>query len=146
MGRLLGHLGKLQNLVLFWTWLPIGKHCTHTTCICSLYPESCTTSCLLCYLSSAYPQYAIFFQLLIALDFSSHYMHMYRYCVFPYLPNEDEHSFSSLVTGSTSHKLVTSDVSRILWMYYNDSVRVVPLCVRFLIFGAENLILCLRWQ
>jgi hypothetical protein len=31
--------------------------------------------------------------------------------------------FSSLVTGSRSHKLVTSDVSRILWYYYNDSVR-----------------------
>ena len=30
---------------------------------------------------------------------------------------------SSLVTGSRSHKLVTSDVSRILWYYYNDSVR-----------------------
>ena len=31
---------------------------------------------------------------------------------------------SSLVTGSRSHKLVTSDVSRILWYYYNDSVSV----------------------
>ena len=58
----------------------------------------------------------------------------------------DEHYFSSLVTGSTSHKLVTSDVSRILWMYYNDSVRVIPLCIRFLIVGAENIILRLRWQ
>jgi len=29
---------------------------------------------------------------------------------------------SSLVTGSRSHKLVTSDVSHILWLYYNDSV------------------------
>ena len=38
-----------------------------------------TTSCLLCYLSSAYPQHALIFQFLIALDFSSHYMHMYRY-------------------------------------------------------------------
>jgi len=38
----------------------------------------CTTSCLLCYLSSAYPAYSIVFQFLIALDFSSHYMHMYR--------------------------------------------------------------------
>ena len=27
------------------------------------------------------------------------------------------------MTGSTSHKLVTSDVSRILWLYYNDPVR-----------------------
>jgi CDP-diacylglycerol--inositol 3-phosphatidyltransferase len=25
------------------------------------------------------------------------------------------------VTGGTSHQLVTSDVSRILWLYYNDS-------------------------
>ena len=33
--------------------------------------------------------------------------------------------YSSLVTGSTSHKLVTSDVSRILWMYYNDPVSSV---------------------
>jgi len=41
--------------------------------------KRCTTSCLLCYLSAAYPQYAILFQFLIALDFSSHYMHMYRY-------------------------------------------------------------------
>lgn len=39
----------------------------------------CTTSSLLCYLSLAYPKYAIAFQFLISLDFSSHYMHMYRY-------------------------------------------------------------------
>lgn len=32
--------------------------------------------------------------------------------------------FRSLTTGSTSHKTVTSDVSRILWYYYNDSVRI----------------------
>jgi hypothetical protein len=28
----------------------------------------------------------------------------------------------SLATGSTSHKTVKSDVSRILWYYYNDNV------------------------
>ncbi|EEB90027.1 hypothetical protein MPER_11820 [Moniliophthora perniciosa FA553] len=55
--------------------------------------DRCTTTCLLCYLSIAYPAYAIFFQALITLDFSSHYMHMY----------------SSLLTGSESHKRVTSD-------------------------------------
>jgi phosphatidylglycerophosphate synthase len=42
------------------------------------FHRRCTTSCLLCYLSSVYPDYAILFQFLIALDFSSHYMHMYR--------------------------------------------------------------------
>jgi len=80
--------------------------------VLDMVTDRCTTSCLLCYLSSAYPAYAILFQFLIALDFSSHYMHMY----------------SSLVTGSTSHKLVTSEVSRILWMYYNDSRTLFFVC------------------
>jgi len=80
--------------------------------VLDMVTDRCTTSCLLCYLSSAYPPYALYFQFLIALDFSSHYMHMY----------------SSLVTGSTSHKLVTSDVSRILWLYYNDSRTLFFMC------------------
>ena len=42
----------------------------------------------------------------------------------PYSPHLDLiRPRSSLVTGSKSHKLVTSDVSRILWLYYNDPVR-----------------------
>ncbi|KAL5529241.1 hypothetical protein ACEPAG_5226 [Sanghuangporus baumii] len=80
--------------------------------VLDMVTDRCTTSCLICYLSSAYPSWAIFFQFLIALDFSSHYMHMY----------------SSLVTGSRSHKLVTSDVSRILWYYYNDSTTLFIFC------------------
>ncbi|KAI6131815.1 phosphatidylinositol synthase [Pisolithus thermaeus] len=80
--------------------------------VLDMVTDRCTTSCLLCYLSSVYPNYALLFQFLIALDFSSHYMHMY----------------SSLVTGSRSHKLVTSDVSRILWYYYNDSRTLFFIC------------------
>ncbi|KAJ2936718.1 hypothetical protein H1R20_g377, partial [Candolleomyces eurysporus] len=72
--------------------------------VLDMVTDRCTTSCLLCYLASAYPPYAILFQFLIALDFSSHYMHMY------------------------SHKLVTSDVSRILWLYYNDSRTLFFFC------------------
>ncbi|KAH9951921.1 phosphatidylinositol synthase [Amylocystis lapponica] len=80
--------------------------------VLDMVTDRCTTSSLLCYLSSAYPAYAMYFQLLITLDFSSHYMHMY----------------SSLVTGSRSHKIVTSDVSRILWYYYNDSRTLFVMC------------------
>jgi CDP-diacylglycerol--inositol 3-phosphatidyltransferase len=80
--------------------------------VLDMVTDRCTTSCLLCYLSACYPDYAIVFQFLIALDFASHYMHMY----------------SSLVTGSTSHKLVTSEVSRILWLYYNDSRTLFFVC------------------
>ncbi|KAG9089276.1 CDP-diacylglycerol-inositol 3-phosphatidyltransferase [Ceratobasidium sp. 370] len=73
--------------------------------VLDMVTDRCTTSCLLCYLASRYTSYATLFQMLITLDFSSHYMHMY----------------SSLVTGSKSHKAVTSEVSRILWYYYNNS-------------------------
>jgi len=73
--------------------------------VLDMVTDRCTTSALLCYLSSAYPEWALLFQFLITLDFSSHYMHMY----------------SSLVTGSRSHKTVTSSVSRILSLYYNPT-------------------------
>lgn len=80
--------------------------------VLDMVTDRCTTACLLTYLTSAYPRFALFFQFLIALDFSSHYMHMY----------------SSLATGSRSHKTVTSDVSRILWRYYNDSTTLFLVC------------------
>jgi len=80
--------------------------------VLDMVTDRCTTAGLLCFLSSAYPSWALLFQFLIALDFSSHYMHMY----------------SSLVTGSKSHKIVTSDVSRILSYYYNDSRTLFVFC------------------
>ncbi|CAE6336268.1 unnamed protein product [Rhizoctonia solani] len=78
--------------------------------VLDMVTDRCATSCLLCYLSSRYTSYAAIFQMLITLDFSSHYMHI------------------SLVTGSKSHKAVTSDVSRILWYYYNDSTTLFVFC------------------
>ncbi|KAL4267101.1 CDP-diacylglycerol--inositol 3-phosphatidyltransferase [Pleurotus pulmonarius] len=86
--------------------------------VLDMVTDRCTTSCLLCYLTSAYPKWTVLFQFLIALDFSSHYMHMY----------------SSLITGSRSHKTVQSDVSRILRWYYNDSTTLflTPLDLDFL--------------
>lgn len=74
--------------------------------VLDMVTDRCTTACLLCYLTKTYPRAALLFQALITLDFSSHYIHMY----------------STLLTGAASHKLVTEDVSRILWYYYNDSV------------------------
>ena len=84
--------------------------CTKFGSVLDMVTDRCTTACLLCFLTAAYPNYALLFQGLITLDFSSHYIHMY----------------STLVTGSTSHKIVGSDVSRILWYYYNDSVCAAP--------------------
>ncbi|CDZ97046.1 mitochondrial carrier [Phaffia rhodozyma] len=80
--------------------------------VLDMVTDRSATACLLAHLAGEYPAYALLFQFLIALDFSSHYMHMY----------------SSLATGSTSHKLVTADVSRILWLYYNDTRTLFVFC------------------
>jgi len=84
--------------------------------VLDMVTDRCTTSCLLCFLSSAYPKFALLFQALITLDFSSHYIHMY----------------SSLVAGSRSHKTVTQEHSRILWLYYNNKATLFLFC-----FGNE---------
>lgn len=80
--------------------------------VLDMITDRCTTSCLLCFLAMVYPSWALLFQFLISLDLASHYIHMY----------------SSLATGSTSHKTVTSEVSRILWYYYNDSRTLFFVC------------------
>ena len=51
--------------------------------VLDMVTDRCTTSCLLCFLASAYPKFALLFQALITLDFSSHYIHMYAYVVPP---------------------------------------------------------------
>ena len=125
MGMLRARWVKPRSLVRCWTWSQTGewyKQSLSAGTYPEVYETSCTTTSLLCYLTSAYPDWALGFQFLIALDFSSHYMHMNR-CVPCYshacaslTPNPVA---SSLVTGSKSHKQVDSDVSRLLRAYYN---------------------------
>lgn len=76
--------------------------------VLDMVTDRCTTSCLLVFLSSAFPRWAILFQCLIALDFSSHYMHMY----------------ATLVVGGTSssHKNIDKTKSWILNLYYTNKV------------------------
>ena len=86
--------------------------CSKFGAVLDMVTDRCTTACLLVFLSLEYPRWVLLFQFLITLDFSSHYIHMY----------------SSLVTGSSSHKIVGADVSRILWYYYNDTVTLFVFC------------------
>lgn len=47
--------------------------------VLDMVTDRCTTACLLCFLAGTdmYRPYALVFQFLIALDFASHYIHMY---------------------------------------------------------------------
>ncbi|EIM22990.1 phosphatidylinositol synthase [Wallemia mellicola CBS 633.66] len=80
--------------------------------VLDMVTDRCSTTSLMVFLSSAYPDWSTLFQFLIALDFSSHFIHMY----------------ASLVTGATSHKLIQSEVSKILWLYYNNRITLFIFC------------------
>ena len=78
--------------------------------VLDMVTDRCTTSCLLVFLASAFPRWSLVFQLLISIDFASHYMHMY----------------ATLAMGgsSQSHKKIEKGRSWVLTMYYSDNVRL----------------------
>lgn len=82
--------------------------------VLDMVTDRCTTACLLVFLSSAWPRWAILFQGLISLDLASHYMHMY--------------ATLSMGGSGQSHKKVDSSRSWILYQYYNSRVRPSPFC------------------
>lgn len=78
--------------------------------VLDMVTDRCTTSCLLVFLSSAWPRWSIVFQALISIDLASHYMHMY----------------ATLTMGGSnqSHKNVDSGRSKILYLYYHSRVSI----------------------
>ncbi|KAI1139829.1 hypothetical protein F5Y05DRAFT_333896 [Hypoxylon sp. FL0543] len=81
--------------------------------VLDMVTDRCTTSCLLVFLSSAFPRWAIVFQGLISIDFASHYMHMY--------------ATLAMAGSDTSHKSVDKSRSWLLNLYYTNKT-VLFLC------------------
>ncbi|KAI1412388.1 CDP-alcohol phosphatidyltransferase-domain-containing protein [Hypoxylon sp. FL1857] len=81
--------------------------------VLDMVTDRCTTSCLLVFLSSAFPRWAIVFQGLISVDFASHYMHMY--------------ATLAMAGSDTSHKNVDKSRSWLLNLYYTNKT-VLFLC------------------
>jgi CDP-diacylglycerol--inositol 3-phosphatidyltransferase len=92
----------------------VYEQSTRFGAVLDMVTDRCTTSCLLVFLSSAFPRWAIVFQGLIALDFASHYIHMY----------------SSLVVGGvdSSHKNVDKSQSWLLNLYYTNKTVLFTVC------------------
>lgn len=81
--------------------------------VLDMVTDRCATSSLICYLCVIYPNYCVLWQLLVSLDLSSHYMHMY----------------AMLSTGSTSHKNVDKEQSKILNLYYTNKTVLFIVCL-----------------
>lgn len=71
-----------------------------------------TTAGLICYLATVYPKFLLAFQLLLGLDLSSHYMHMY----------------ASLSSGSVSHKTIDTRQNILLRAYYHYQSVLFMVC------------------
>lgn len=76
--------------------------------VLDMVTDRCTTACLLVFLSSAWPSWALLFQGLISLDLASHYMHMY--------------ATLTMEGSGHSHKWVEPGRSRLLHLYYTNKV------------------------
>ncbi|KAG2190902.1 hypothetical protein INT46_006355 [Mucor plumbeus] len=88
------------------------NQCSRFGAVLDMVTDRCTTTCLLCFLSLKYPEWTILFQFLVSLDFSSHYMHMY----------------SSMISGSSSHKKISEKQSWYLRIYYNNNIVLFIMC------------------
>ena len=84
------------------------RQSTQFGAVLDMVTDRCTTACLLIFLSTAFPRWAILFQGLISLDLASHYMHMY----------------ATLTMGGSgqSHKKVDENRSKLLHFYYTNKV------------------------
>jgi len=76
--------------------------------VLDMVTDRCTTACLLVFLSSAWPRFALLFQGLISLDFASHYVHMV--------------ATLSMGGKDQSHKNVDASRSWLLNLYYTNKV------------------------
>jgi CDP-diacylglycerol--inositol 3-phosphatidyltransferase len=80
--------------------------------VLDMVTDRSTTACLLVHLATMYPKYAFLFQVLVALDLSSHYMHM----------------VSSHKSGKESHKAVDEDTPYLMKLYYTDRIVLFLVC------------------
>ncbi|KAK7397816.1 phosphatidylinositol synthase 1 (CDP-alcohol phosphatidyltransferase1) [Neonectria punicea] len=92
----------------------VFEQSTRFGAVLDMVTDRCTTACLIVFLSSAFPRWAIIFQGLIALDLASHYMHMY----------------ATLVVSGTesSHKNIDKSKSYLLNLYYTNKTVLFIFC------------------
>ncbi|KAG9691987.1 CDP-diacylglycerol--inositol 3-phosphatidyltransferase, partial [Aureobasidium melanogenum] len=83
--------------------------------VLDMVTDRCTTTCLLVFLATAMPRWAMLFQLLISLDLASHYMHMY--------------ATLSMGGSGQSHKKVDPKRSWLLHLYYSNKAVLFTLCL-----------------
>ncbi|KAK3083524.1 hypothetical protein FSP39_024736, partial [Pinctada imbricata] len=86
--------------------------------------DRCTTMCLLAALCHFYPSYMMFFQFSMALDITSHWIHVQ----------------SSMMKGSDSHKKIDLSAHPVLRHYYHNRIILFVMC------SANELFYCMLYM
>jgi len=81
--------------------------------VLDMVTDRAATACLIVHLAILYPSFLFCFQILIALDFSSHYMQMY----------------ASLTAGLSSHKSMSASAPWLMRMYYTNRIILFLVCM-----------------
>ncbi|XP_064459248.1 CDP-diacylglycerol--inositol 3-phosphatidyltransferase-like [Ornithodoros turicata] len=74
--------------------------------------DRCATMCLLVTLSIFYPQYSFYFQMSMAIDIASHWLHLH----------------TSLLSGRENHKVLDSTENPIMRIYYTSKPILFFMC------------------
>ncbi|KAG8194101.1 hypothetical protein JTE90_003042 [Oedothorax gibbosus] len=74
--------------------------------------DRCATMCLLVTLSCFYPKWMLFFQLSMAIDIASHWIHQ----------------LAALMQGKTSHKFIDASANPVLRIYYTSRPVLFIMC------------------
>lgn len=80
--------------------------------VLDMITDRSSTCSLIVFLSILYPEFCIIFQILLSLDLSSHYVHMY----------------AQLSSGSESHKKLSKDANWLLKLYYENRTFLFLVC------------------
>nr|SVE73776.1 EOG090X0BWK [Daphnia atkinsoni] len=75
--------------------------------------DRCATMCLLATLGTFYPSYLFFFQLVMVVDISCHWIHLH----------------TSVVSGNTSHKNIAIEENALLRFYYTSRPFLFFMCM-----------------
>lgn len=74
--------------------------------------DRCATMCLLATLGTFYPSYLFFFQLVMVVDISCHWIHLH----------------TSVISGITSHKTIGEEENALLRFYYTSRPFLFCMC------------------
>ncbi|CCH61708.1 hypothetical protein TBLA_0F01660 [Henningerozyma blattae CBS 6284] len=80
--------------------------------VLDMVTDRSTTAGLICFLCKVWPSMCVPLQVLLGIDISSHYMHMY----------------ATLSAGENSHKNVSAESSKLLHLYYTNRKFLFIIC------------------